>query len=255
MSKVGSESRPFTGQASKPLNEGTYLERTEGHPGGGSPPAVANADGFPAILRGQPALEAKDWLPEGIFPELDELREEHHRLLDETFAARDKCIALRSKYEGEDKARAAALATGEEPPPVTGSADRQDALGEAEAQLWASWHRVGAFVERAVEVFKEKGGERPEFPDEPGLVLPEWRQQMAAVRAEAAEEMEVARAALAKAERKEADAVGIDKWIDRLVKPKGGRYISAPQPGTFPTRSRLAENEAPPAMAGTGMGG
>lgn len=214
----------------------------------------SEAGQLPHALRNQPALVVKDWLPEGIFPELDELREEHHQLLDEVFAARDEAVGLRAGYEDEDGARAAALAAGDEPPAVTGSAERKDAIGDAEARLQACWDRVAAFVERAAEVIKEKGGERPLFPDEPGLVLPEWRETFAATRAEAADEVEVAKEALAKAERKAANVDQVEGWLDRTVKPRGGRYLSAPQLGVgFPTQAERDANKVSPRLSGMGM--
>jgi hypothetical protein len=223
----------------------------------GTPPYGATKDQprqLPQTLRNQPALVAKDWLPEGLFPELDELREEHHQLLDEVFAARGECIRLQQQYDEEDQARAAALATGVEPPPVTGSAERQDKIGDAQARLWAGWDRVAAFVQRAAEVLKEKGGERPQFPNEPGVKLSEWRQQFAATRAAAEAKAQEAREALAKAEREAANADQVEMWLDRTVKPRGGRYQSAPQLGVgFPTQAERDADRVSPNLSGMGM--
>lgn len=208
---------------------------------------------LPHVLRNQPALMAKGWLAEGVFPELDELREEHHALLDEVSEKVSACVAQDEAYEAEDANRAAALAEGEAPAPVTGSAERQDALGTLNAERVAALGRLAAFVERAKEIIRDQAGERPTFPDNPGAHLRPWRQQLAATKAEAADEVEQAKEALRKAERMEADAVQIERYLDRLVRPKGGRFDSAPELGRFPTRAQHAATEAPPAMSGAGM--
>lgn len=236
MPKIGSESGGDKGSASRGVSDGTYLERTKGTEGK-VPPIGGPA--LPPSLEGQVALFDKDWLPEGIFPELDELRLEHHRILDERCG--HLVSELQAKYEAEDAARQEALNAGEEPPPVTGSADREDSIKDAKARSWAVMERLAAFVERAAEVIKEKGGERPEFPDEPGLVLSEWRQQFAASRSEAEVELEEARAALAKAERRAAYVDQIEGWLDRTVKPRGGRYIEAPEFGAGLTEAEREE--------------
>lgn len=198
-------------------------------------------------------LTQKDWLPEGLFPELDELREEHHRLLDETYEVRNESIALHNKYEAEDEARKEALLVGDDPPSVTGSAERKDALADASARLQAKWDIVAEFCERAIATIREKGGERPEFPDEPGVKLPEWRQYFAAQRAEADAEIEKARAALVAAEGKEARIKGNERWVDLTVRAKGGKYLAASQSPPLMTREEWGADKVPPSMSGLGM--
>jgi hypothetical protein len=218
------------------------------------PPVAPPGRRLPKALQNQPALMERGWLPEGIFPELDELREEHHQHLDACNAAQNDSIELHRQYEDEDRARAAALTAGDKVPAVTGSADRQDALDEASARYWATVYKLAAFVERAAEVFKEKGGERPQFPDEPGLQLSPWRQTFAATRAEAEQEEAEARELLRAAERKVARMEQIETWLNRTVKPRGGRYISAPEFGSRPTRAEREANRMPAALA-EAMGG
>ena len=239
--KIGSETRPFSGSPSKGVSDGSYLERTKGIGQGSEAtrPQVAGGPALPSILDGQVALFDRDWLPQGIFKELDELREEHHQLLDERCG--HLISDLRQKYEDEDTARQGALAAGEEPPPMTGSAEREDAINEAKAQSRASMERLAAFIERAIAVIKEKGGERPEFANELGLVLSEWRQQFAASRSEVDAEVEAAKAALAKAERKATYVDQIEGWLNRTVKPRGGRYIEAPEFGSGLTEAEREE--------------
>lgn len=237
------------------------MERTDDVPPSGEPwPASGATPGrdLPKVLDGQQALLEGDWLLEGVFPEMDELHAEHRKVLDEALAARDEAGKLRQGFGEEDEAREAALAEGKEPPPRTGSADRQDALEDARARMWAAWDRVAVFVTRAQEVIKEKAGERPEFPDEPGVRLSPWRQELASERAAAAEEVEKARRAMLKAERDAANVDQVELWLDRLVKPRGGRYMPAPQLGVgFPTaaereRRRLGQQDVEAMMAEVG---
>lgn len=197
-------------------------------------------------------LTRKDWLPEGLFPELDELREEHHRLLDETYEVRDESIALHKQYDDEDEARKEALLVGDDPPSVTGSADRKDALADATARLQAKWDIVADFANRALATIREKG-EAPEFPDQPGVFLPEWRQYFVAQRAEADEEIEKARQALAAAEAKEARIKGNERWVDMTVRGKGGKYLAASQSPPLMTREEWGADKVPASMSGLGM--
>lgn len=237
MAKIGSESRGETGSKGRDVSDGTYLERTKGLEG--QPQPVGGSTLPPILDGGQVALFDKGWLPEGLFPELDELREEHHRILDESVTPSSS--ELKEGYAAEDTARQEALNAGEEPPPVTGSAERQDAIKDAEAQSRAKVARLAAFVERAIEVIKEKGGENPEFPDEPGLKLSEWRQTFVSSRSEVEVEVEAAKAALAKAERRAAYIDQIETWLNRTVKPRGGRYIEAPEFGAGLTEAEREE--------------
>jgi hypothetical protein len=198
-------------------------------------------------------LTQKGWIPEGLFPELDDLREEHHRLLDETYEVRDESIALHKQYEDEDEAREAALLAGDEPPPVTGSAERHDALSDVRVRLQAKWDIVTEFVKSAITTINEKYGAAPEFPDEPGLVLPEWRQMFAAQRAKANEEIEKAQEALRAAEGKEAGIKGNERWLDMTVRARGGVYMAASQSPPTMTRAEWDSDKVPPALSGMGM--
>lgn len=198
-------------------------------------------------------LTKKDWLPAGVFPELDELREEHHELVAELDNAAHLSHRLRKRYEQEDEARQEAAVAGEDPPPVTGSADRKDALEDVRVLIQARIDRLAAFVERAIGVINEKYGEAPEFPDEPGLVLPEWRQGFAMRRAEVDTEVEAAKEALRAAERKEAAIKGDQRWLDMTIRAKGGIYMASTQGSPARTREEWGADKVPPSMSGMGM--
>lgn len=186
-------------------------------------------------------LFEEDWLPEGIFPELDELRIEHHELVAEVKNAGHLAGKLRHQYKEEDEARQEALVRLEDPPPVTGSAERTDRLEEARVFLQVRIDRLAAFVEKAVGVIKDKGGYPPEFADEPGLRLPEWRQEFASQLAEVDTEIEVAKEALRVAERREAAVKSRERWLDNTVRAKGGIYMAASQ---FPPLMTREEADA-----------
>lgn len=162
----------------------------------------------------QPGIGA-DWLPEGLFPEIDELRTEHLRRLDEVKQANGKVTEIIEGFEAEDAARDAALYAGDPAPAVTNTAERTDAVREAEAEAHAARLRLDRFYRSAEAKFQE--------------MLPTWQIQFAQVRAERAAVVEQARAALEAAEQDRDDVDQAEQWVRRTVKPKGGRHIQAPK--------------------------
>src|SRR4051794_34872013 len=66
------------------------------------PPAVLAPGG--SLLGEAPALNDRDWLPEGAFPELDALCAEHVRLLDLALAAAKEIRAAEHRFAAEDAA-------------------------------------------------------------------------------------------------------------------------------------------------------
>ncbi len=205
----------------------TFLERV-----GDTPAQVSRNDPHPAsgqpasgLLDEQPALQRPGWLPEGLFPELDELREEHHEHLNGGHG--DKKRALVEQYEAEDAARAEAMRLGNDVPAVTPTAERQDALSEAEAEREAGVAKLRDFIDRAVVRLHE--------------LEPVWRQRLTARRAGHAAEVEQAKAALQEAEREVAKVDQAEQWVNRTVNPRGGRYQPAPAPGDFMTDAEREE--------------
>ena len=229
----------------------TYLERTEGSVAPGpSTPGAAPGQGLPDALRQQPALLERDWLPEGIWPELDELRNEHHGHLDACGAAGTALSDLRDSFDAEDRARYAMLKAGETAPSVTPTAERSDQLLEAEAKHDATLERFADFIGVAASIIKAKG-RRLELEEAGHVPETEWRAGLTLQHNAAQDEREAARQALAAADRKVAELKGLERWLDCTVKPRGGRYLShgivtIPEPRPEPDLA---------AMAGTGMGG
>lgn len=199
-------------------------------------------------------LFEEGWLPEGLFPELDELREEHHELVAEVKNAGHLAGKLRQQYKEEDEARQEALVKFKDAPPMTGSAERMDRLEEARAFLQVRIDRLAAFVEKAVGVIKDKGGYPPEFADEPGLKLPDWRQEFASQLAEVDTEIEAAKEALRVAERKEAAIKSKERWLNQTVRAKGGVYMAASQSPPLMTREEWDADKVPAALSGTEVG-
>jgi hypothetical protein len=182
------------------------VARTDPHPRAGEPAS--------RLIDNQPAMQFEDWLPQGLFPEIDKLREEHIDLLRDHEAG-EKVQALREQYEGEDAARAEALRTGGEVPTLTPYAERQDTFGAAEAEREAKNARLDDFLHRAIATFAR--------------MEPEWREKLRVRAAEAQRKQEEAKAALAAADLEAAKVSRLEIWLTRTVTPFGGRYQSAPE--------------------------
>jgi hypothetical protein len=170
--------------------------------------------GLGGLIDRQPAVRSRDWLPEGLLPEIDELREEHLALLDGGFGR--KLSDLREQYESEDAARAAAMRVGGEVPPVTPTAEREDAVKEAEAERDAGTARFGDFIVRAEALFQANG--------------PEWRGLIREKIADANREREEAEAAAKAAKREAFMATVAQQWLDKNIVKRGGRFFTFPTP-------------------------
>lgn len=215
------------------MDEGNFSERMKGVPASGEghvPSPAAGPAGGLWFWDSQPALQpglAAGWLAEGVFPEIDELRKEHLERIDCATKAVERKQEIVAGFEAEEAARSAALYAGGDVPPVTPTAEREDALRAADAEHHAEMRKMNDFYLRAVATFQR--------------MAPVWKQQFAAERAKHAAEVEAAKEALANAERGEANVNQAEQWIDVLVRPKGGRYIVAPTFGIgFMTGAELA---------------
>lgn len=186
----------------------THPEPLQPHPAAG-PPAEWWWETNPGV--------GANWLPERLFPEIDELRKEHLERLADKSDAGDKKRELVARFEDEDEARKAALYASEDVPAVTSTADREDAVNEADAELYAATRRLHDFYLHAVAKFQR--------------MAPTWRAQFAATRAVKAAKMEEAKAALRTAEREAAAVDQAEQWVERTVTPPGGRHMAAPNFG------------------------
>jgi hypothetical protein len=175
----------------------------------------------------QPGIGA-NWLPQGLFPEIDELRAEHLARFADLQEVGDKRRAVVAGFEAEEQARNAALYAGGNAPAVTSTSDREDAMREVEAEVYAAKRRLHDFYIHAVATFQR--------------MAPAWQEQLAARRAQHEAEVEAAKAALMVSEREAANVEQAEQWIERTVNPKGGRYVQAPTFGVgFMTEAELED--------------
>jgi hypothetical protein len=201
----------------KAIDDGTFLDRVGDEPAAahGTDPHPRSGEPASNLLDTQPALQYPDWLPEGLFPEIDKLREEHIAGLAAIQEAGNKLSALKELYENEDAARAEALRVGGDVPVVTMTATRIDTLRDADAERLAKVAQLADFVDRAIATFAE--------------LEPEWREQFGQMAAEAEAKQAEAREALRVADAEAARVARHEVWLDRTIHPWGGRFMSAPQ--------------------------
>ncbi len=186
--------------------------------------------GLGDLIDKQPAVRSRDWLPEGLLPEIDDLREEHLALLDSGFGS--KLRELREQYEGEDAARAAAMRVGGEVPYVTPTAEREDALRHAEAERDAGTAKFGDFIVRAEALFRTEG--------------PAWRARVQEKIAAANREREEAEAAARAAQREAFMATVAQQWLDKNIAKRGGRFFTFQTPDDELIDEALAFQTAAP---------
>ncbi len=100
---------------------------------------------MPHDLLWAPALNKPDWLPEGLWDELDELCAEHGTFIHARETATNALHELQRRFEGEDKS----LSAGESEE-FTPKADRDDALKAARAKVDSTTAELQAFLRRAI---------------------------------------------------------------------------------------------------------
>lgn len=191
-------------------------------------PALPRED-QPLRIAHDPALARSDWLPQGTgWAGMDQLRDEHVRLLRARADAGREAAEIRRRHEEEDeqrqKALTAAFAAGRtvEPVEMTPREERRDELAPAEARVQASARALDDFLGSAVETIKEH---EPEWL----ALLNEQDEKVRAVEEEAQRMVEQARANAARVPQMKA-------WLTRTAgsHPRfesiDGRHVPAPQP-------------------------
>jgi hypothetical protein len=103
------------------------------------------------------------WLPEGVWPELDALRDEQHRLRAQVAAELDSLDALEAQNRREDSHHAEALrqahrdgtpdAVNDERTPAEDRAAKKSAIEE---RLWAGVQVFAEHADRVIETLREK---------------------------------------------------------------------------------------------------
>jgi hypothetical protein len=193
------------------------------------------APDLPAALQSQRAPWRAGWLPEGLFPEVDALRAEHVKILDALEKATATLKSLRVRYNAEDEAREAAISNGDEPPEVTGSAERKDALDEAQARVNVATNQLAEFVTRAAATFIANEQD--------------WLTALAVQTADAEKVIREAEQAVLQAKRRQGEIAKRKAWVLRSSRPKAGRHLGfdampgAPEPAEdFATKFARAED-------------
>ena len=182
-----------------------------------------------------PALRSNDWLPEGLWPELDELRTRHHELLEQWQAAISAVADLHQRFEDEDEGRVQAYVDGKQPK-VTGEPERVGMLAEAKAKLEAARRQLEAFLAEAVETIQKHEDE--------------WQAELDARGAAAAEKRQEAARLLAEADQAVGEVTRTRRWLQRSTYPSGSRHIShdalsVPLPPPPPDLAAIGRHAAP----------
>jgi hypothetical protein len=126
------------------------------------PPAPASVRWGQLADRLRGHTTSVDWLPEGLWPELDSLRVEHQRLRGQVAAELDGLAALDSKNLREDAQHADALRQAHRegtPNSVkderTPTEERAAARAAIEERLWAGVQVLAEHADRIIEAFRE----------------------------------------------------------------------------------------------------
>lgn len=129
-----------------------------------SPPSADAARAVREKLRGHST--AANWLPEGLWPELDELRSEQLRVRDQVVAELTALEALDARCSDEDQQHERQLrqaqrdgSPGSVKDARTPREQRQAARATAEERLWAGVTVLGEVVDSVIELVREREDE------------------------------------------------------------------------------------------------
>lgn len=162
-----------------------------------------NDNGKTLLRKYRPVMAKADWLPAGLWPELNEIRDQHEGAVARLAEAKSRENLLRSRLEREDKARVDAYKTGAEAPEMTPPAEREAQTRDAKARVEGAEARLAETVEEAVALIESNAAK--------------WLVDLAR-REEAAEDSrEEAARLLAEADRASAEVARIDRWVRRTT--------------------------------------
>jgi hypothetical protein len=124
-------------------------------------PPPADADAHTAVRQLRGHTTAPGWLPAGLSPELDELRDEMARVRGRAQTDLDELEALRRKYRTEDRDHEAALkqaaragSTAEDRRTPEGA--RLAAVDPIDERLWATVEVMGEVADKVVATLREQ---------------------------------------------------------------------------------------------------
>jgi hypothetical protein len=111
------------------------------------------------IERHHPVVTKPGWLPAGLWPELDERRDQHEEAVKQVAEATTAAQAIGDKFRAEDEARIEAYKTGMEAPTMTDPAERERMTAEARARFKAAQEALAEAVADAVDTLETNGAE------------------------------------------------------------------------------------------------
>jgi hypothetical protein len=158
-------------------------------------------DGESIIRRHHPVVTKTDWLPEGLWPELDECRTVHEAAVARVEQATKDSRALGKKFEAEDEARIDAYKTGHKAPKMTDPAEREREVAETRAKHDAAEAALAEAVANAVDTIESKGRE--------------WLDDLAERLVEADEKRAEAKRLLAEADKASREIARLQMWVGR----------------------------------------
>lgn len=164
------------------------------------------------LLKTEPAVRRPDWLPQGIFEELDPLAEFHRARIAELEEARAEAQALGHKYRAEDEARQEAYKTGLKTPTMTDPAQRDRETAAAKARVEAAEKAMEECVEQAV-CFVQEAAE-------------DWRADLERQAAEALERRAEAERILEQTDEDVRRLKQVRRWLRRTADNRFGRHTS-----------------------------
>ncbi len=173
---------------------------------------VTDEPGRRALMRNNPAVHKANWLPDGLWPELDEAAAEHKEAVRALEAAGAESRALGQKFKDEDDARMAAYETGLEVPAMTDPAERNAQVSEAAAKFEGAQRRVARAAAAAVETVQKNEAS--------------WMEDLLRQRTEADEKVEEAKRLLAEAQQTLGETEQTAVWVRRTADNLLGRHIS-----------------------------
>jgi hypothetical protein len=166
-------------------------------------------------------LVKPDWLPPGLWSELDELREEHHQLIEERKRTQAEAVAVRQRFEEEDRQRQEAYRRGKQAK-VTPRHEREDAIEDAKAKAGAAMDNLEEFLDEAVQTIQRKQGD--------------WLEDLRRAELLADEKREEAMRLLAEADQLLAETKRNRLWVTRTAEDGTMGHISYREMGVAPSR-------------------
>lgn len=191
-----------------------------------APPDVRTRLLLAENLRG--LTTAESWLPEGLWPELDDLREEHLRFRRQVVAVIEERASLLARYAAEDKDHVEALRQaardGVRPPDDgrTPPDERERQRTAIEERLWAGIAVMAEHADAIVEHLRENEDEY--LADLRERLLPAQQKRREAERL------------LAQAQSEELQVHALGRWVMTTNDDDGLSRQPSPVPGAVPER-------------------